>query len=112
MCRFRIWIVAHTLSLLAVSQLVGCRSAPKPASEVMVAPRNQSPEPSQQPLASVVPVGYWKESGNTSPAKILIPGRRIIITEFDVELVDLQSQSPFGPQMAVKPPPIPIPPLS
>jgi hypothetical protein len=27
-------------------------------------------------------------------------------------LVDVQSQSPFGPQMAVKPPPIPIPPLS
>ena len=78
----------------------------------MVEPRNQSPEAAQPPLAGVVPVGYWKESGNTSPTKILVPGRRIIITEFNVELVDVQSQTPFGPQMAVKPPPIPVPPLS
>jgi hypothetical protein len=62
----------------------------------------------------VLPAGYWKQTGAAGAEALLVPGRRVIVTEFGVELIDLQAQGPFKQQMAVNPPPLitgPITPL-
>jgi hypothetical protein len=56
----------------------------------------------------VVPGGYWQQSGDRGLASVLGKGRRVVITEFEVELVDLQFQPPLPRQLIFKPPPVAI----
>ena len=98
------------LSALVALLLAGCLAAPKQASKI-------TPEPVTQACYQgvktelVMPAGYWKASRPVDAGQILRNSRRVAITEFAVELIDLQSQGPFERQMAVNPPPMIFGPL-
>jgi hypothetical protein len=96
--------------LFVLPHLVGCLSAPKPASQVVAeVPRPKKGEtPKADVDAAVLPAGYWSKSGDVNPASALERGRRVVITGFEVELVDLQFQPPIPRQPAFKPLPIPL----
>jgi hypothetical protein len=73
----------------------GCYSAPRRASEVLADPPPKAESVTAIPARvdeSVVPAGYWKHDGPLTPGEALAKGRRVVVTEFDVELVDLQFQ--------------------
>ncbi len=59
----------------------------------------------------VMPAGYWRQSDKSDVLQVLHSAKRVVITEFVIELVDLQSQGPFQRQMAVNPPPMIFGPL-
>jgi hypothetical protein len=49
------------------------------------------------------PADCWKRSGDLEPQVALSRGRRVVVTEFDVEFVDLQFQPPFPRQRMLGP---------
>ena len=58
-----------------------------------------------------LPVDCWKRSGDLEPRVVLGRGRRVVVTEFDVEFVDYQFQLPIPRQPIFKPPLISINPV-
>src|SRR5262249_28792514 len=50
------------------------------------------------------PADLWKRSGDVEPWVALGEGRRVVVTEFDVEFVDYQFQLPISRQPMVKGP--------
>ncbi len=107
---FRWRRAAPFLVLLLVS---GCFSPPRRASEVMgnspMAPV-PSAVPSQVDQAGL-PVDCWKRYGDLEPQVVLGRGRRVVVTEFDVEFVDYQFQLPIPRQPMFKGPMISINPV-
>jgi hypothetical protein len=101
-----IWL-SGALSALV---LAGCLAAPKQASKITPEPVTQTSHQGVK-IDLVMPAGYWKQSGPADAAQIIRNSRRAVITEFAVELIDLQSQGPFERQMAVNPPPMIFGPL-
>lgn len=101
-------------ALLLVLPLVsGCFSPPRRAAEVMGNPPT-APVPSGVPThvdEAGLPVDCWKQSGDLEPRVVLGRGRRVVVTEFDVEFVDLQFQPPIPRQPIFKAPPISINPV-
>ena len=96
--------------LVVAPQLVGCLAAPKPASQVVAEVPKVKPgeSPKSEVDAAVLPAGYWSKSGRVDPASALEKGRRVVITGFEVELVDLQFQPPSPRQAIFKPVSIPF----
>ena len=86
---------ARVGALLVLSLVPGCFSPPRRASEVLADPPPKAASVNAVPARadeSVVPAGYWKREGPLEPGAALAKGRRVVVTEFDVELVDLQFQ--------------------
>ena len=86
---------ARVGALLVLPLVPGCYSAPRRASEVLADPPPKAESVTAIPARvdeSVVPAGYWKHDGPLTPGEALAKGRRVVVTEFDVELVDLQFQ--------------------
>jgi hypothetical protein len=101
-----------SLSLLTAPLLAGCLAAPKLASTIVPVAPKPTASPHELAAGAVLPAGYWKQSGDSDIATALRPGRRVVITEFGLEFVDLTDQMPFSRQMMVKPPPIITGPIS
>jgi hypothetical protein len=98
-------------ALLVLPLVPGCYSAPRRASEILADPPPKAESVSAVPARvdeSVVPAGYWKHDGQLEPAVALEKCRRVVVTEFDVELVDLQFQPALQRQPMIKVMPIPI----
>lgn len=99
------------LTAAAALLLAGCLAAPKPASKILPEPMTQNVDQGIR-TDLVMPAGYWSQSGPAADAGQLLHNcQRAVVTEFAVELVDLQSQGPFERQMAVNPPPMIFGPL-
>ncbi len=101
--------------VFVLSGVAGCFSPPRRASEVSVDPPPQAVSINEGPARvddSVLTVGYWKQDGPLQARVVLGKGRRVVVTEFDVELVDLQFQPPLPRQPIFKPMPIPLGPVS
>ena len=84
--------------------MAGCFSPPRRASEVMGNPPT-APVPSEVPSQvdeAGLPVDCWKRSGDLEPQVVLSRGRRVVVTEFDVEFVDYQFQLPTPRQPMFK----------
>ena len=101
-------------ALLLVLPLVsGCFSPPRRALELMGNPPTP-PVPAEVPThvdQAMFSVDCWKQSGELEPQDVLQRGRRVVVTEFDVEFVDYQLQLPTPRQPIFKGPPISINPV-
>jgi len=85
------------LALLIVLPLVaGCFSPPRRLSETAGA------------VGAAVPADDWKWSGDLDPRTALGPGRRVVVTEFTVDFVTAQLQTPTSRQLLFKPPLAPV----
>lgn len=98
-------------SLLVICLGAGCLATPRPASSVVPVVYRTSRFAADE-AADKLPANYWKHTGPAGATTILSPGRRVVVTEFDVEFVDLQLQSGFGPQAAFKLPPLVLGPFT
>lgn len=98
------------LAAAAALLLAGCLAAPKPASKIMPEPVTQNIDRGVR-TDLVMPAGYWSRSGSADAGQVLRHCQRAVVTEFAVELVDLQSVGPLERQMAVNPPPMIFGPL-
>ncbi len=99
--------------LLVLSWVSGCFSPPRRASEMTGNPPT-APATSDgpaQPGEAGPPVDCWKQSGDLEPRVALSKGRRVAVTEFDVEFVDLQFQTPLPRQRMFGPMPISLQPV-
>jgi hypothetical protein len=99
--------------LLALPFVSGCFSPPRRASEVMGTPPT-APVPSELPthVDEAGPTAdFWERSGDLEPQVALGAGRRVVVTEFDVEFVDYQFQLPTPRQPIFKGPMISINPV-
>jgi hypothetical protein len=120
----RLRVVSLMLTLIVPILSAGCSALPKAASEVGSTSSPTDSAVSRDPVA--LSDQYWKRSRpheiGFTPGRIifveekggqpdaeLTAGRRIAITEFAVEFVNVQFQKPFGRQPMFKPPFIPIP---
>ncbi len=54
---------------------------------------------------------FWSIDGDLDPARVLVPGRRVVVTEFNVEFVDYQFQLPIPRQPMFKNPMITMNPV-
>ena len=105
------WRGAAILAVLII--VPGCFSPPWRASELAGNP----PTPTVPPgvLAGAAQSGRatdgWKGTGDVDPAAALSSGRRVVVTEFNVEFVDYQFQLPMPRQIRFKGPPISLNPL-
>lgn len=100
-----LWAVWPLIPILS-----GCLAAPRPASQIVpVATGAAKDEASLGKVdTAVLPAGYWSSSSQHDPTALLVKGRRVAITGFAVELIDLQFQPPTPRQPAFKPLPIPF----
>ena len=111
MVLYLLWIVTLTAPLIALTLTAGCAPLPRTASETgFVATANDA-------TAAAVPPDvageFWKREHSREikfgrggivsiieragpPDEELTVGRRVAITEFSVEFVDVQFQNPFG----------------
>jgi hypothetical protein len=111
MVLYLLWIVTLTAPLIALTLATGCTPLPRTASGTgFVATANDA-------TAAAVPPGvageFWTREHSREiqfgrggivsvieragpPDEELTVGRRVAITEFSVEFVDVQSQNPFG----------------
>ncbi len=60
-------------------------------------------EVSTHPDEAGLPVDFWRRTGDQEPWVALSRGRRVVVTEFDVEFVDVQFQPPARHQPIYKP---------
>lgn len=97
-------------ALLVLTFVPGCFSPPRRASEMMATPQTPT-VPAGSLAQDGLPPGCWERFGDQDPRIALAQGRRVVITEFDVELVDYQFQLPIPRQPMVKGPPISINPV-
>jgi hypothetical protein len=88
-------------ALLALAFVAGCYSPPRRAAEVMVNP--PSVDGATRVDEMTLPSGYWRQDGPLEPRAVLAKGRRVVVTAFDVELVELQFQPPTSRQLIFKP---------
>src|ERR1700678_1342950 len=102
------WGGAQTISglLLVLICVPGCFSPPRRVADVMADPPSAI---SQVDWATRVAEprlssGFWKQEGVRQPSVALAPGRRVAITQFEVELVQLQFQPRLPMQLMFKPP--------
>jgi hypothetical protein len=98
---------------MVVALVSGCFSPPRRAAEVMGSPpaATVGPGPPAQVGEAGPPADCWKRSGDLDPQVVLSQGRRVVVTEFDVEFVDYQFQLPFPRQPMFKGPMISINPV-
>jgi hypothetical protein len=106
-----LWVVTLTAPLIALMLSAGCSALPRPISEARFV--TTSPNTPAGELPADVSGQYWKREQSreikVGPAWIvqiieragpldeeLHSGRRVAITEFSVEFVDVQLQNPFG----------------
>ena len=101
---------AALLLLLALAS--GCFSPPRRASEVTGTPPTapRGPEALTHVDEAGLPADGWKRYGDLEPQVVLGRGRRVVVTEFDVEFVDYQFQLPIlrqpifkGPMISINP---------
>ncbi len=99
--------------LLALAFVSGCFSPPRRAAEVMGTPPTATVPPGApaQVGQAGLPAECWKRSGDLVPGVVLSQGRRVVVTEFDVEFVDYQLQLPIPRQPMFKGPMISINPV-
>ncbi len=93
--------------------VAGCFSPPRCAWEVAGDPTS-APGPAEVPTQveqAGLPDDGWKRSGDLEPGAALAKGRRVVVTEFDVEFVDYQFQLPIPRQPMFKGPMISINPV-
>ena len=86
----------------------GCFSPPRRASMnagVPTAATASAQGPEEGGEAAMASDG-WRRSGSVAPVAVLGRGRRVVVTEFAVELVDYQFQLPAPRQVMFKTPPI------
>lgn len=96
--------------LVVLAFLSGCFSPPRRVS----APGRGAPatatsvqgQGSAKVDEAAMTVDCWTRSGNVLPTAALGKGRRVVVTDFDVELVDYQFQLPTPRQVRFKPLPI------
>jgi hypothetical protein len=111
MVLYILWIVTLTAPLIALTLTAGCTPLPRPASETgFVATANDATAAAVPPG---VAAGFWTSEHSREiqfgrggivsfieragpPDEDLTVGRRVAITEFSVEFVDVQFQNPFG----------------
>ncbi|HZW34688.1 MAG TPA: hypothetical protein VFF52_28440 [Isosphaeraceae bacterium] len=100
-------------SLLVLAFVSGCFSPPRRAAEMMGTPPTATVPPGApaQVGEAGLPADCWKRSGDLEPRVALSQGRRVVVTEFDVEFVDYQFQLPIPRQPMVKGPMISINPV-
>lgn len=110
MTRVRIQPELRMLAAAAALLLSGCLAAPKPASKILPEPVTQNHEQGIR-TDLVMPAGYWSSSGPADAARVLQNCQRAVVSEFAIELIDLQSVGPLERQMAVNPPPMIFGPL-
>lgn len=94
--------------LMVVPLVSGCFSPPRRASMnagVPTAATASAQGPEEGGEAAMASDG-WRRSGSVAPAAVLGQGRRVVVTEFAVELVDYQFQLPTPRQVMFKTPPI------
>ncbi len=107
------WRWRRAALLLVLAFVSGCFSPPRRAAEMMGTPPT-APVPSEPPAPADdagQPDDDWKRSGDLEPAVVLGKGRRVVVTEFDVEFVDYQFQLPIPRQPMFKGPMISINPV-
>ncbi len=126
MVLYLLWILTLTAPLIALTLTAGCTPLPRTASETgFVATANDA-------TAAAVPPDvageFWKREHSREirfglggivsiieragpPDEELTVGRRVAITEFNVELVDVQLQNPFGHPTTISPSSAPTPPV-
>jgi hypothetical protein len=122
----RLRVVSLMASLFVTILSAGCSAMPKAASELGSTSSSTDSAANRDPVA--LSDQYWKRSRpheiGFTPGRIifveekdgqpdveLTAGRRIAITEFAVEFVNVQFQKPFGRQPMFKAPIIPVPSL-
>jgi hypothetical protein len=111
MVLYLLWIVTLTAPLIALSLTVGCAPIPRTASETgFVATAHDTAAAAVTPQ---VAEEFWKREHSREiklgrggivsiidrtgpPDEELTVGRRVAITEFSVEFIDVQLQNPFG----------------
>ena len=102
------WGGAQTISGLVVVLVCasGCFSPPRRAADVMADPPSAISQVDGATRAAEprLSSGFWKQEGARQPRVALAPGRRVAITQFDVELVQLQFQPRLPMQLVFKPP--------
>jgi hypothetical protein len=94
--------------LVVLTFVSGCFNPPRRAAEVTGNPPTAT-MPSGVPTTvgeAAPPADFWKQSGNLEPQVVLSKGRRAVVTEFDVEFVNLQFQTPLPRQVRFGPLPI------
>ena len=119
-----LWVVTLTAPLIALMLSAGCTALPRPVSEVGFV--TTSPNATAAEVPPDVARQYWKRDQSREiklgpagivsiieragpPDEELTKGRRVAITEFSVEFVDVQFQNPFGHPTMVKSLPAPVP---
>ncbi len=96
----------YTALVLVLTFVSGCLSPPRRASETMVNPpmaRVSSEVPAHVDEAGLLSADLWKQSGDLNPQAVLVPGRRVVVTEFDVEFVSYQFQACKRQQLIIDP---------
>jgi hypothetical protein len=105
------WVATLTAPLIALMLTTGCSAVPRPVSEVGF--KTTTPNATAVDVPPDVSGSYWKRQESREiklgapwivsiieragpPDEELHPGRRIAITEFSVEFVDVQFKNPFG----------------
>ncbi len=98
---------------LILAFVPGCFSPPRRASEMMgnASTAAVSCEVPAHVHQTGLPADCWKCSGELDPRVALSKGRRVVVTEFDVEFVDFQFQLPTPRQLILRPPPISLNPV-
>ncbi len=90
---------------LPLSLMTGCLAAPRPLSSFAA---KAAPSGADD---AVKRAAYPAGPDQIPPDSVLARGKRVVITAFDVELIDLQFQPPLKKQMIFKPMPIPFGPM-
>jgi hypothetical protein len=93
-------------AVLALALASGCCTAPRRASQVMGDTPNTASGVDGATLAGDprLSAGFWKQQGALAPSVALARGRRVVVTAFEVELVELQFQPRTPLQLMFKPP--------
>ena len=112
-----LWVVTLTAPLIALMLSAGCTALPRPVSEVSFV--TTAPNATAALVPPEAAGQYWKRDqsreiklGRTGivsiieragpPDEELTKGRRVAITEFSVEFVDVQFRNPFGHPTTIK----------
>ena len=119
-----LWIVTLTAPLIALMLSAGCAALPKPVSETRFV--TTAPNATATEVPPDVAGQYWKRDQSREikfgpagivsiieragpPDEELAKGRRVAITEFSVEFVEVQFQNPFGHPTMIKSSPAQVP---
>jgi hypothetical protein len=126
MVLYLLWIITLTAPLIALTLTAGCTPLPRPALETgFVATADDA---AAAAVPSNVAGHFWKREHSREisfgrggivsiiersgpPDEGLTAGRRVALTEFSVEFVDVQFQNPFGSPTVINSPSAPTLPV-